>query len=172
MPHLSVRGNLLYGARRAPPGPVNFDDVVGILGLSALLGRAPHTLAGGERQRVAVGRALLAQPRVLLMDEPLASLNPARRDAIMPFLATVRRSLATPIVYVTHQVEALATLADTVVLLEAGRVVAAGDVANLSTFGDVGIGLPAQAGAVLDAEVPSHDPARRLSNSASARARG
>ena len=85
-PHMSVVANLRFGMRRAPPGPVGFDEVVELLGIGGLLARRPHTLSGGERQRVAIGRALLAQPRLLLMDEPLAGLDAERKAEILPFL--------------------------------------------------------------------------------------
>ena len=114
---------------------------------------------------MAIGRALLAQPRLLLMDEPLASLDPARRDAILPFLAAVRRRLAAPIIYVTHQIDELATLGDTVVLLEAGRVVTlVAHVTSMSTHGNRRLTPPSQAGAILDATILSHDPGRGLSH--------
>ncbi len=162
-PHLSVGGNLRYGARRAPAGQIAFETVTTLLAIAPLLGRRPHTLSGGERQRVAIGRALLSQPRLLLMDEPLASLDPARITMIMPYLAALRRTLAVPIIYVTHRIEELATLADNVVVFAEGRVRASGPVAELSTRADLGLALPAIAGAVLDAEVLRHDRERRLS---------
>ena len=121
-PHLSVAANLRYGLRRAGAGATGFDEVVALLGLSALLARRPHTLSGGERQRVAIGRALLAQPRLLLMDEPLASLDAARKDEILPYLARLDTALRLPILYVTHALDEVAQLADSVVLLAAGRV--------------------------------------------------
>ena len=104
-PHMKVRENLNYGLKRAPPGEIQFDDVVDLLGIAALLDRRPHTLSGGERQRVAIGRALLAQPRLLLMDEPLASLDAARKAEILPYLARLKQALALPIVYVTHALD-------------------------------------------------------------------
>jgi molybdate transport system ATP-binding protein len=134
-PHMSVRGNLDYGAKRAPvhlPHPVKFDDVVGLLGLESLLARRPRELSGGERQRVALGRALLMQPRLLLLDEPLASLDTARREDVLPYLERLRDSFAIPIVYVSHQFDEVLRLASRVVLLDAGRVVADGDIATVS----------------------------------------
>ena len=134
-PHLAVRGNLEYGFRRLPralPKPVRFDDVVGLLGLETLLARRPHELSGGEKQRVALGRALLAQPRLLLLDEPLASLDAARREDVMPYLERLRDSLAIPIVYVSHQFDEVLRLATRMVLLDAGRTVAYGDIATVS----------------------------------------
>ncbi len=162
-PHLSVRANLRYGLRRAPPGPIGFAAVVDLLGIGALLHRRPHALSGGERQRVAIGRALLSQPRLLLLDEPLASLDASRRADILPFIAALRRELAIPVVYVTHALEELAALADNVVLLQAGEAVASGPIAELSARGDLPIASLDMAGAVLEATVLGHDPDRQLS---------
>ncbi len=134
-PHLSVLGNLQYGARRVPhglPAPIRFDDVVELLGLGALTSRRPHELSGGEKQRVALGRALLSQPRLLLLDEPLASLDLARREEVLPYLEKLRDTLAIPIVYVSHQFDEILRLATRVVLLDSGRVVAHGDLATVS----------------------------------------
>jgi len=162
-PHLSVAGNLRYGQRRAPSGPIRFDEVVALLGIGALLARRPHTLSGGERQRVAIGRALLSQPLLLLLDEPLASLDGPRKAEILPFLTRLKTTLALPIVYVTHALDELFYLADTVVLIERGRVLAAGPLLELSSRADLPL-LAARddAGAVLAAKVAAHDPARRL----------
>lgn len=134
-PHLDVRGNLRYGAKRVPRGTpehMKFDEVVTLLGLEKLLERRPHELSGGEKQRVALGRALLSQPRLLLLDEPLASLDMARREEVLPYLERLRDTLALPIVYVSHQFDEVLRLATRVVLLDAGRVVADGDIASVS----------------------------------------
>jgi molybdate transport system ATP-binding protein len=134
-PHLSVRANLEYGTRRLARGaarPMAFDDVVSLLGLGTLVARRPHELSGGEKQRVALGRALLAQPRLLLLDEPLASLDLARREEVLPYLERLRDAFAMPIVYVSHQFDEVLRLATRVVLLDAGRVVADGDIATVS----------------------------------------
>ncbi len=161
-PHLGVEANLRYGMRRARAGPIRFDTVVDLLGIGALLRRRPHTLSGGERQRVAIGRALLAQPRLLVMDEPLASLDAARRAEILPYLARLRDALRLPILYVTHALDELARLADTVVLLNSGRVVAAGPVAEVAVRADLPLALRDDAAAVLLTQVAAHDPARGL----------
>ena len=161
-PHLGVEANLRYGMRRAPTGPVKFDAVVELLGIGALLRRQPHTLSGGERQRVAIGRALLAQPRLLLMDEPLASLDAARRAEILPYLARLRDVLRLPILYVTHALDELARLADTVVLLDSGSVVAAGPITEMAARADLPLALRNDAAAVLLAQIAGHDPAREL----------
>ena len=126
-PHLSVRGNLLFGNRlsRRPDGPP-LADVVDLLGIDDLLARRAHTLSGGERQRVAIGRALLSRPSALLMDEPLASLDPARRHELLGYLAALPQRYGLPIVYVTHQMDEVLRLADQVVVMNEGRSVAAG----------------------------------------------
>src|SRR6187551_2159874 len=134
-PHLSVRGNLDYGSRRVPREVsrfVSFDDVVSLFGLSGMLDRRPHELSGGEKQRVAFGRALLSQPRLLLLDEPLVSLDLARCEEVLPYLERLRDALAIPIVYVSHQFDEVLRLATRVVLLDAGRVLADGDLAAVS----------------------------------------
>jgi molybdate transport system ATP-binding protein len=137
-PHLSVRNNLLYGARLAlhSAGPA-FDDVVQLLGIDALLARRPHSLSGGERQRVAIGRALLARPQALLMDEPLASLDPARRHELLGYLARLPQRYALPLLYVTHQIDEVLHLADHVVVMSEGRVAASG--ATLELLSDLSL---------------------------------
>jgi molybdate transport system ATP-binding protein len=137
-PHLSVRGNLLFGDALSsrPAGPV-FSDVVELLGVGALLTRRPHSLSGGERQRVAIGRALLSRPRALLMDEPLASLDPARRHELLGYLAALPARYGLPIVYVTHQMDEVLRLADQVVVMNDGQSVAAG--AALDVLGDLNV---------------------------------
>jgi molybdate transport system ATP-binding protein len=122
--HLSVAANLDYGRRRIPAGraaPAR-DDVIDLLGLGALLERRTSGLSGGEAQRVAIGRALLAGPDFLLLDEPLASVDAARKGEFLPFLERLHRTAALPVLLVSHDVEDVARLADRVVLLEAGRV--------------------------------------------------
>jgi molybdate transport system ATP-binding protein len=134
-PHLTALGNLQYAARRLPRGsatPIAFDDVVGLLGLEQLVSRRPHELSGGEKQRVALGRALLSQPRLLLLDEPLASLDMARREEVLPYFEKLCDSFAIPIVYVSHQFDEVLRLATRVVLLEGGRAVADGDITTVS----------------------------------------
>ncbi len=123
-PHLSVRSNLLYGHRLTPAAErtADPDAVIAMLGIGALLDRRPDTRSGGERQRVAIGRALLASPRILLMDEPLASLDAARKAEILPWLERLRDESTVPILYVSHSVEEVNRLAEEVVTMEAGRV--------------------------------------------------
>lgn len=165
-PHRSVRGNLLYGARRAgadghSPG---FDEVVALLGLEALLARRPHQLSGGERQRVALGRALLARPRALLMDEPLASLDPPRRHELLGYIAQLPARLALPILYVTHQMDEVMRLADRVVLMSDGRVAASGSALDL--LSDLSLGPLVgrfEAGSVLTGRVSQSQDEWQLS---------
>jgi molybdate transport system ATP-binding protein len=164
-PHLSVATNLLYGLRRAPRGAEGpgFEEVVALLGIGRLLDRRPAGLSGGERQRVALGRALLARPRLLLMDEPLAALDAPRRAEVLPFLARLRDAARLPILYVTHALEEVDALADHLVLLEAGRVAAAGEVGALSARTDLPL-LAARrdAGVLLRAVLRGHDAAAGL----------
>ncbi|WP_144186655.1 molybdenum ABC transporter ATP-binding protein [Elioraea rosea] len=163
-PHMSVETNLRYGLRRAPAGErrIGFDAVVAMLGIGHLLARRPHTLSGGEKQRVAVGRALLAQPRLLLMDEPLASLDAARKAEVLPFLERLRDEIRLPILYVSHDWAEVARLADTLVLLDQGRVIAAGPVADLAANPSLPLAAREDAGAVLDGTVAEHLDARGL----------
>lgn len=125
--HLSVRGNLEFGLRRAgAPVTVPFGDVIGLLGLEGLLARSTVRLSGGERQRVAIGRALLSQPRLLLLDEPLAGLDAAAKAEILPYLERLHAVVAIPVVYVSHDLAEIARLADHMIVMQAGSVVASG----------------------------------------------
>ncbi len=161
-PHLDVARNLDYGLARLPRGtPVRFarERVVDVLGLGALLERWPHSLSGGERQRVALGRALLSQPRLLLLDEPLASLDAPRRLEILGFLERARREFPLPMVYVTHSLAEVLRIADQLVLLEQGRVVASGAPADLAGRLDTPLlASRADAGALLQARVLAQEP--------------
>lgn len=138
-PHMTVAGNLRFGLDRARGRSlgIGFDAVVDLLGIGRLLDRRPHALSGGERQRVALGRALLAQPRLLLMDEPLAALDGARKAEILPYVERLRDELAVPIVYVSHALEEVVRLATDVVLLAEGRVLAAGPLATVLSGADL-----------------------------------
>jgi len=162
-PHYSVRGNLTYGAGRRDPA-VDFDAVVAMLGLGALLERRPSDLSGGEKQRVAIGRALLASPRLLLMDEPLASLDAPRKAEILPFIERLRAELRIPIIYVSHVMEEIVRLADTLVLLSDGTVAAVGTVEELTSRLDLRpLTGRSEAGAVIRTTVAGHDIAFGLS---------
>ncbi len=141
---------------------MRFDEVVDLLGIGALLARRPHTLSGGERQRVAIGRALLAQPHLLLMDEPLASLDAARKAEILPYLARLKTALRLPVIYVTHALDEATRLADFMVLIEAGRVVASGSLPEVAARADLPLAQRDDAGALLLCVVAEHDPAREL----------
>jgi molybdate transport system ATP-binding protein len=161
-PHMSVATNLRYGMRRASHGAIRFDDVVDLLAIGGLLNRRPRTLSGGERQRVAIGRALLAQPHLLAMDEPLASLDGQHKAEILPYLARLGPALGLPILYVTHALDEVARLADTLVLIDGGHVQASGPLDAVLTRGDLPLAERDDAAAVLSARVVAHDPARRL----------
>jgi len=159
-PHLSVRRNLNYGRWFAPKGAhyVAFDRVVETLGLAPFLARKPDTLSGGERQRVAIGRALLASPRLLLMDEPLASLDAARRHEVLAFIERLRDTFAIPIVYVSHSMDEVIRLADTMVLIDGGRVAAVGPVEDLLSRLDLRpLTGRYEAGAMITARVADTD---------------
>ena len=148
-PHMSVEKNLLFGWRRSPERAAS-DEIartISLLGLEKLLARAPKNLSGGEKSRVALGRALLASPDILLLDEPLASLDAARRAEILPWLERLRDIARIPIFYVSHSLDEVARLADRVVLLDSGRVTAEGSVFDLLA----GLGAEKPLGAVLEA---------------------
>jgi molybdate transport system ATP-binding protein len=164
-PHLSVRSNLLYGRWFAGDGgtAANLASVVDLLGIGHLLDRRPDSLSGGEKQRVAIGRALLAHPRALLMDEPLASLDEARRAEILPYIERLRDEAGVPILYVSHSVAEVARLATTVVILTEGQVTAVGPVADILSQAE-----ESEGGSVLEATVARHDEAFQLSVLASA----
>jgi molybdate transport system ATP-binding protein len=162
-PHLNVRRNLDYGRRRSTDAArVALEPVVDLLGIGHLLDRLPATLSGGERQRVAIARALATGPRLLLMDEPLAALDAARKAEVLPYLERLHEELALPVVYVTHAIDEVARLADHLVLLEAGRVRAAGPLAALSARPDLPLTRPDDAGVVIEARVQAHDAAYGL----------
>lgn len=158
-PHLTVRQNLLYGRwfARNRPG-ASLDRIVEMLGLGQLLERRPGALSGGERQRVAIGRAILSNPQLLALDEPLAALDDARKAEILPYLERLRDEVRLPILYVSHAMSEVARLANTIVLIEAGRVFAAGPAAHILSdpLAAPGLGLR-EAGAILMARIGAHD---------------
>ena len=134
-PHLRIRKNLEYGYHRIPASErqIHPAQVTELLGIEALLERYPDQLSGGQRQRVAIGRALLTSPKLLLMDEPMASLDATSKSEILPFLERLKEQLALPIIYVSHSIEEVTRLADHLVLLEQGQVIAQGNLQSLLT---------------------------------------
>lgn len=164
-PHFSVRGNLSYGLKRVPAAErrIEFDQIVELLGLEQLLARRPRDLSGGEKQRIALGRALLANPRLLLMDEPLAALDQQRKDEVLPFIERLRDELRIPIVYVSHSMPEIVRLADTMVLMSEGRIEAVGPVDELTSRLDLRpLTGRYEAGAVLEVRVRGQDEANGL----------
>ena len=160
-PHYSVRSNLLYGYKRIPVEErrISIEQVVTILGIEHLLDRRIHKLSGGEQQRVAIGRALLTSPKLLLMDEPLTSLDIQRKQEIIPFIHQLHEELRIPVIYVSHSINEILQLSDRVVLLKQGKLVGVGALNEVLTsleyrgsFGSLRVG------AVLDARVASHEP--------------
>jgi molybdate transport system ATP-binding protein len=165
-PHLSVRQNLLFGRWFSPRGEQASSDLPGVLdllGIGHLLERRPAGLSGGEKQRVAIGRALLANPRLLLMDEPLASLDEARKAEILPYIERLRDEVGIPVVYVSHSLAEVVRLATTLVTVEQGRVTACGPTAQVLSRLDVaGLSGGAEAGSIVEARVAGHDEAYGL----------
>ncbi|WP_346840007.1 molybdenum ABC transporter ATP-binding protein [Microbulbifer sp. SAOS-129_SWC] len=166
LPHLSARGNLDYALKRADRGAAatlahgaaaTFSHIVELMGIGDLLARYPHQLSGGERQRVAIARALLIGPQLLLMDEPLASLDSARKREILPYLERLRSEFDLPILYVSHALDEVARLADHLLVMEAGRAVAQGSVASVLSRIDLPLPLGEDAGVVLDGQVLERD---------------
>jgi molybdate transport system ATP-binding protein len=158
--HLSVRANLEYGYRRIKPAErkVKLEQVVAWLGLSRLLDRKdPAKLSGGERQRVAIGRALLTSPRIMLMDEPLSALDAESKQEILPYLELLHRELEMPVLYVSHALDEVARLADHLVLLERGRVIASGAIHQTLARLDLPTAHFDDAGSVIEATVAKHD---------------
>jgi molybdate transport system ATP-binding protein len=158
-PHLDVRRNLDYGLCRIAPTErrVALDRAVDLLGVGHLMSRRTTTLSGGERQRVAIARAVVTSPRLLLMDEPLAALDAPRKAEVLPYLERLHTELAIPVVYVSHALDEVARLADHLVLMEAGQVVADGPLADMLSRIDLALPVGEDAGVVLDAVVVECD---------------
>jgi molybdate transport system ATP-binding protein len=165
-PHLTVAQNLAYGQKRRASTPPASDEtcaaadtgaLIELLGIGHLLERRPATLSGGERQRVAIARALLANPRLLLMDEPLAALDQSRKREILPYLERLHASLAIPLLYVTHSTDEVARLADHLVIMDAGRVVAHGPLAATLARLDLPDELADDMGTVIEGTVKAYD---------------
>jgi molybdate transport system ATP-binding protein len=165
LPHLSVRRNLLYGQWFTPSEMRYADEagVVALLGLAPFLERKPNQLSGGEKQRVALGRALLQSPKLLLMDEPLASLDDARKQEVLPYIERLRDETRIPIVYVSHSAAEVARLATDIVLMADGRVAASGPAAEIMPLlSGGGAELAPDAGSLIDMTVKRFDAASGL----------
>lgn len=158
--HLSVRANLEFGWKRIPAAQrmVQFEQVVAWLGLKPLLARSnTNSLSGGERQRVAIGRALLTSPRILLMDEPLSALDAASKQEILPYLERLHSELDIPVLYVSHDLDEVARLADHLLLLDRGRIIASGTLSETLARLDLPTAHLDDASAVIVATVALHD---------------
>ncbi|HTH78017.1 MAG TPA: molybdenum ABC transporter ATP-binding protein [Ramlibacter sp.] len=155
--HFDVRGNVEYGRKRAGGDRASLDAAIELLGIAHLLDRRPASLSGGERQRVAIARAVASAPQLMLLDEPLAALDTARRHEILPWLARLRDELELPMLYVTHSIDEIARLADTVVLLDRGRVNAHGPARDVLGRIDASAMLGDEAGALLEGRVAQRD---------------
>ena len=159
-PHLSVEKNLRFGWRRAPEraSEDEISALIDLLGIADIRTRRPHALSGGEKQRVALARALLSNPRLLLLDEPLAALDHKRRDEILPYLERIRSEQQLPIIYVSHSIDEVTRLADTVHIVDAGRIVASGSIEDVFSRIDL---YPVtgrfEAGTVIDGVIDQHD---------------
>jgi len=163
-PHLSVRRNLEYGVRRVAESErrVSLEQAIELLEIGQLLERKPDTLSGGERQRVAIARALAVSPSLLLMDEPLAALDVNRKQEILPYIESLHQDLDIPVIHVSHSPDEVARIADHLVLLESGHVVASGDVHEIFTRLDLPPALDSDAAAIIEAVVTGHDETYHL----------
>lgn len=163
-PHLDVRRNIEYGLHRipAPSRRVSLDGIIDLLGIASLLQRTPDRLSGGERQRVAIARALAVSPSLLLMDEPLAALDQARKQEVLPYLERLHDALEIPVLYVSHAIDEVAHLADHLLVLDAGRVVAQGSPVELMARTDLPLACGDEAGALIEATVAGHDSVYQL----------
>lgn len=156
-PHYRVRGNLAYGVKRSDPE--HFNHVVDLLGIGHLFERYPATLSGGEARRVAIGRALLTKPTLLLMDEPLTGLDGTRKSELLRYIARLARDIDIPIIYVSHDTDELLAIAEHLVLIDKGQVIADGDLETLLMRFDLTEHLGGfNAASIIGARVESHDP--------------
>ncbi len=162
--HLTVQKNLEYGYKRTPPDErrIEWQHVIDMLDIGHLLSRKPHKLSGGEQQRVSIGRALLASPRLLLMDEPLASLDMARKREVLPFIRRLHDVLDIPVIYVSHSLQEVLQITDTLVLMRDGRTVASGPITELCSALELSQYLGDMSGSVIDTTVEAHDDVFRL----------
>jgi len=163
--HLNVHDNLLYGLKRTPlmDRKFSFDKAVEMLGIRGMLERDPGRLSGGERQRVAIARALLSNPKLLLMDEPLSSLDRDSKEEVLPFLSVIHRELELPVMYVSHSPDEVARLADYLVLMKRGRVIAYDHIHDIMTELDLPLALSTDAEAIIEAKIAEHDDKYYLS---------
>ncbi len=168
--HLDVSGNLRYGEKRAvvKTSRIEFDHVVALLGLTPLLKRSPMTLSGGEAQRVAIGRALLRDPDLILMDEPLAATDQARRDEVLPFIERLHVDLGLPIIYVSHNIDEICRICDQLAVMENGRILTHGDLQSVLLQTDLPILSGREAGAVINAIVEHYESSDDLTRVATA----
>jgi len=164
-PHLSVKGNLQFGMKRI--GKTlngDFQHILALLGIEHLLERTPDRLSGGERQRVAIARALALSPKILLMDEPLAALDFKRKQEIMPYLTQLHRELRIPVIYVTHSQQEVAQLADHLVIMEQGKVLASGVLSDALSRLDMPLAQDRDAATVWQVAITNHEPEYHLSH--------
>lgn len=164
LPHLTVRRNLEFGLKRTPPQHRKIDQehLLSLLGIEDILDRLPARLSGGERQRVAIARALLTSPKLLLMDEPLAALDLARKREVLPYLERLHDELRIPIIYVSHAPDEVARLADHLVLLDSGKVLASGPISEITSRLDLPMAFEDDAGVVVTGTVESYDDNYRI----------
>ena len=158
-PHLSAKKNLHYAMKRAarPVDKEFYQRVIDVMGIEAILARYPNQLSGGERQRIAIARALLIQPRLLLMDEPLAALDQQRKQEILPYLERLHKSFDIPILYVSHAMDEVARLADHILVLDKGKVVAEGPLTDVFSRIDLPQRLEEESGVILNGTVVEKD---------------
>lgn len=164
--HLTVAENINFGVKRLPAGhsPINVEQLIELLDLRHLLKRSPTQLSGGERQRVAIARALAVKPSLLLMDEPLSALDQPRKREILSYLASLYRQFSIPIFYVTHAIDEVARLAHYVVLMDKGRVIAQGHIAQMLSRPELTITHGDEAAVIISGEIASHDSQYHLSD--------
>ena len=171
--HLDVSGNLRYGEKRltSKSSSIEFDHVVDLLGLTSLLNRSPMTLSGGEAQRVAIGRALLRGPDLILMDEPLAATDEARRGEVLPFIERLHTDVGLPIIYVSHNIDEICRICDQLAVMDSGRILAHGDLQSVLLQTDVPILAGREAGAVLNATIEEYESSYGLTRVATSGSR-
>jgi molybdate transport system ATP-binding protein len=163
-PHLNVQRNLEYGCKRTPKRQrsVSLAQAIELLGIEALLLRRPGQLSGGEKQRVAIARALAVSPGLLLMDEPLAALDHARKQEILPYLESLHSELDIPVIYVSHSPDEIARLADHLVLMDAGKISATGGITDMLARLDLPLAQSSEAESLIEAQIISHDESYNL----------